>query len=95
MTEIHARSDQQGKQNRKSSRVNWKRIWSSKAGTVPTKEESGQGTFKAMKAFIISFKVPAIRHVSTGLSALCHCKQEEFVVSGNLSFGLDFKIRFK
>lgn len=51
-----------------------------------------------MKIFIVRFKVPDVKYVSMdrlGLSALCLCMQEEFVVSGKLSFDLDFKICLK
>jgi hypothetical protein len=56
-----------------------------------------QGCFQEYED-IVSFKVSEVKYVSMnmlGLSALCLCMQEEFVASGKLSSGLDFKICFK
>lgn len=54
----------------------------------------GSSTFRDMKSFMISFRIPDVQHIlieKLGLSVFHLCKQEGFVVNGNLSLGLAFK----
>lgn len=63
-------------------------------GITPSEVDSGNSTFSTMKSFMISFRTPDVQHIlidKLRLPVFRLCKQEGFVVSGNLSLSLAFK----
>lgn len=71
----------------KTPSINWKGPWPSAAGTIPSKVDAGSGTCRGTRSLTTSFETPDVQQIlidKLGLSVVCLCKQEGFVLSGNL-----------
>lgn len=81
----------------KTPSINWKGPWPSAASTTPSKVDMGSGTCWGTRS-LTSFRTPDVQQIlidKLGLSVVCLCKEEGFVLSGNLPLGLPFKFVLK